>query len=62
MTSYSLSLTVMKVMISSRPKRESISVDAGTSRWRTAAIVECWMYDYNWSTEGFPIIASGRWG
>ncbi len=24
-------------------------------------VVECWMYDYNWSTEGFPIIANGRW-
>jgi gamma-glutamylcyclotransferase (GGCT)/AIG2-like uncharacterized protein YtfP len=25
-------------------------------------VVECWMYDYNWSTDGFPIIAGGRWG
>ena len=24
-------------------------------------MVECWVYDYNWSTEGFLIIASGRW-
>ncbi len=24
-------------------------------------VVKCWTYDYNWSTEGFPIIASGRW-
>jgi len=24
-------------------------------------VQQCWMYDYNWSTEGFPIIAEGRW-
>jgi len=24
-------------------------------------VVGCWMYDYNWSTEGFPVIANGRW-
>jgi gamma-glutamylcyclotransferase (GGCT)/AIG2-like uncharacterized protein YtfP len=27
----------------------------------TGKVVECWMYDYNWSTTGFPIIADGRW-
>ena len=24
-------------------------------------LVECWAYDYNWSTDGFESIASGRW-
>jgi len=26
------------------------------------SVVECWTYDYNWSTAGFLTIASGRWG
>jgi gamma-glutamylcyclotransferase (GGCT)/AIG2-like uncharacterized protein YtfP len=25
------------------------------------AVKECWMYDYNWSVEGFLIIANGKW-
>ena len=25
------------------------------------SVVRCWTYDYNWSTEGFLTIASGRW-
>jgi len=24
-------------------------------------VLECWAYDYNWSTAGFLAIASGRW-
>jgi len=35
-------------------KRRNVTRDNG-------GVVECWMYDYNWSTEGFPIIADGRW-
>jgi len=26
-----------------------------------SSVVECWTYDYNWSTEGFETISSGRW-
>ena len=26
------------------------------------SVVECWTYDYNWSTDGFLTIATGRWG
>ena len=35
-------------------QRRSVTLDNGD-------VVECWMYAYNWSTEGFPTIADGHW-
>jgi gamma-glutamylcyclotransferase (GGCT)/AIG2-like uncharacterized protein YtfP len=35
-------------------QRRNVTLDNGS-------VVECWMYDYNWSIEGFPIIADGHW-
>ena len=35
-------------------RRHNVTLDNGN-------VLECWVYDYNWSTEGFPTITSGRW-
>lgn len=36
-------------------RRRHVILDNGSE-------VECWVYDYNWSTDGFRSIANGRWG
>ncbi len=59
MTSCSPNSTATKVTTSSRPAEGEYIRQRRNVTLANGDVVECWMYDYNWSTEGFPIVTGG---